>query len=176
MRDKGSYRLKATGELTSTAERIKCHVMQNTWEKRIMNQTVSDSFEPHLFWKGSGQGQTELHVSYNIRTHVCHSHRLQSYKKINKVNLCASLDPVLFKQKTSTCQTIALPELRWPIGSPPDSALAAAPWLPSLVQQPLVTVSLSPAYSVLSDAFPVNKWDKTCYIYLFVLYLTTLSQ
>jgi len=60
---------------------------------------------------------------------------------------------VVLKPKASTYTAVALPELHWPIGSPPDTASAAAPWLPSLVQQPLVTASLLPAYSALSAAF-----------------------
>lgn len=72
-------------------------------------------------------------------------------KAKTKLSLFQSLNGDVFFVKIHN--SITLPVLHWPVVSPLDTASVAAPWPPSLAQQPRVTVSLLPAYSALSVAF-----------------------
>ena len=77
--------------------------------------------------------------------------KIPACKAKNKLALFQSLNKAVFFVAINN--SITLPVLHWPIVSPLDTASVAAPWLPSLAQQPRVTVSLLPAYSALSVAF-----------------------
>jgi hypothetical protein len=85
---------------------------------------------------------------------------LLSFQQTSKTAACkATTKLTLFQSlNQAVCfvtinNSITLPVLHWPIVSPLDTASVAVPWLPSLAQQPHVTVSLLPAYSALSVAF-----------------------